>query len=906
MPPEKKNRWDSFESPHSTVILDNCKRLARYHRRSTYIHYAILFILIQILSSPANCLLHNEHFRRQRTTQLEAMDSTPASLPLRKFCLGTENGRNTISVEGNMNHYQRLKKSYIRCKRIIGNLEITHIDQDDIQKDYEQKVREERLRTNGSAIAADIPRDQDFHFLKDLEEVTGYVLIFNVRVQSISFPSLKIIWGEKNHEGNALQVDSNSGLRYLNMPSLRSIEEGNVTIKRTPDLCYMDPSRDFVDYSELLGQNPHRRIKISGQFSAECKLSRSCSSNCDNSCFGPFRDQCQTVYRRICLSCESKACYLDSQNTTRCCDDACAGGCYGDGKEKCVACKKFEQDGKCVNSCTGTHFYNPTSYVKEEYPDQEKRYAYGRHCVNKCPSGTLIEERYCVARCSPGNYRDAQRDDRTCVPCNGPCPKVCQMTDRINSLNIRNFINCSEIEGNIEVLNHVFQEHYPDGPPGIRMDRMKTIPPLMAADLDVLRSVKIVTGHVVIDGGRQNNPNKPTSLAFLENLEMIEGRQLYYEKYSLYVIGNNDLKWLGLKSLRKIKNGLVSVSQNRNLCYSYSIPFNGFLGVKDSVWKANMNTTECENLGRKCHPTCDSTLGCWGPGPKMCVRCRQYTRDGQCSDSCPAEGYFLLDDGRTCERCHEQCLTCYGTEATQCHKCRNFERWTPVADQSIRADDNKVKTCIAKCPNETYAVGSRCEPCHEACYEYGCTGPKAHYGNEGCNRCRYTMFDDEYNKLKCFTAESEQTACTPLNNMPSNYFIGIDTQNISKYICQECKSECLSCKREGISPSADGCVCANYLIHDEQSESNAVCANECGKGSFLVLNKTDESIGECVKCHHLCDSRYSCSGPLPTQCDRCAVAGFLFNDTIFECLSECPDSAPYAYEGVFSILYTAA
>lgn len=118
----------------------------------------------------------------------------------------------------------------------------------------------------------------------------------------------------------------------------------------------------------------------------------------------------------------------------------------------------------------------------------------------------------------------------------------------------------------------------------------------MATDLEVLKSVRIVTGHIVIDGGRQLNTNMPTSLGFLENLEIIEGRNLYFDKYSMYVIGNYDLKWLGLKSLKRIKNGFISFKHNRMLCYSYHIPFEEVLGVKDSTWKANMNERECGKI----------------------------------------------------------------------------------------------------------------------------------------------------------------------------------------------------------------------------------------------------------------------------------------------------------------------
>uniref|UniRef100_A0A915D6W2 receptor protein-tyrosine kinase n=1 Tax=Ditylenchus dipsaci TaxID=166011 RepID=A0A915D6W2_9BILA len=762
-------------------------------------------------------------------------------------CLGTDNSRNTINVENNMNHYQRLKKSFIS-------------------------------------------------FFEDLEEVTGYILIFNVRVEQITLPKLKIIWGEKQHEGNALQIDSSSGLHYLNMPSLRSIEQGNITIKRSPDLCYMDPNHHFVDYSEFLVNRPEQKVLIIDKFSRNCEsLTKPCDRACEkSSCFGPGPDQCQTIYRRICPSCESNACYVDGQNTSRCCDDACAGGCYGDGKEKCVACKHFEQDDKCVIECTGIDIYNPNTKMKESLPDDRKRYYYGRHCVNECPSGTLIEDKYCVTRCSEKFHRDVHKDDRRCVPCSGECPKVCQMTEPINSLNIRNFVNCSEIEGNIEILNHVFEENLPDVYLSSKVDRNKVIPALTATDLEVLKSVRIVTGYIAIDGGRHSNSNKPHSLSFLENLEMIEGRQLYFEKYSLYVIGNADLKWLGLKSLKKIKHGLLSFSHNKNLCYSYTIPFGPFLGVKESVWKNNKNPDECERVSRKCDANCDASLGCW---------------DLKCAATCPTEGYYVDEDKYQCHQCHEQCLECDGPDPTQCSKCKKFEQWThKEADETpdgyiIVRDENK--RCVSKCPNETYADGVRCELCDLACYGLGCTGPKPHLGKGGCNRCRYAIEEeDNDNKLRCLVGETENTVCGPSNNISGNYYVGVGPRNISKYMCHKCRPECASCFRDGISTR--DCACSNYKLSDGVSEVNDICVMDCGKGSYTISNKTDSpteyarntSYGECRKCHELCDDRYSCSGTQAFECEKCAFAGLLYNDTTFECLKECPEESPFTYEGM--------
>lgn len=75
----------------------------------------------------------------------------------------------------------------------------------------------------------------------------------------------------------------------------------------------------------------------------------------------------------------------------------------------------------------------------------------------------LIEEdRYCVARCSPGSYRNNLIDDRHCVPCNGECPKICTMGKKIDAITIKELINCTEIDGNIVLLKHVFEEHAPD------------------------------------------------------------------------------------------------------------------------------------------------------------------------------------------------------------------------------------------------------------------------------------------------------------------------------------------------------------------------------------------------------------------------------------------------------------
>lgn len=83
---------------------------------------------------------------------------------------------------------------------------------------------------------------------------------------------------------------------------------------------------------------------------------------------------------------------------------------------------------------------------------------------------------------------------------------------------------------------------------------------------------------------------------FLENLEVIEGRERYYDKYALSVGGNYHLTSLGLKSLRKISNGAIAFRQNRNLCYGRGIPFKEKYKTKEVTWRGNMPNETCRKI----------------------------------------------------------------------------------------------------------------------------------------------------------------------------------------------------------------------------------------------------------------------------------------------------------------------
>ncbi|KAI6174995.1 Receptor protein-tyrosine kinase [Aphelenchoides bicaudatus] len=848
----------------------------------------------------------------------------------KEVCLGTDNGLNILTVGQNMSHYERLLNSFVHCTRIIGNLEITHIKSEDLENDYDL------VRVPGGGMQR--RKRTPFWFLRDLEEITGYLVIFNVQLERIDFPKLKIIWGSKLYQGNALEINTCS-LHVLNFPSLRSIESGNVKISMSPNLCFMQQN---VDFFELLGINYKSRLRISGQ--TMCRQTTQCHQRCqDKSCFGPLASDCQVVYRRNCAKCSSGMCYADEHGNTHCCDDACTAGCFGDGEDKCMACKHYEEDGRCVTSCRGNSEYNSTAMIRRPIKEQQKRYYYGKLCVPSCPASMLIEEdRFCVARCSPGFYRNHLEDERRCVPCNGECPKVCEMTGRVDAITIKKLTNCTEIDGNIELLNHVFSTHMSDNM-DVTSD-ISWVPALTAKDLEVLRTVKVVTGYVVVDGGNNNQlAGRPRSMDFLENLEIIEARNLYFDKYSLYVVGNYHMSSLGLKSLRKIRDGVVGFRQNRNLCYGFGIPFDGKYGVIGN-WSENMNERECEQMGRVCDNTCHPGMGCWGNGPAQCLLCRHFEKDGICAPNCPVhDGYYIPPNqpvinehnisaakNRRCEACSEECQECWGPAADQCRKCRNFMFWS---------EDKKTMRCVRNCPRGTFPLGNECFRCQPACLQYqsekmGCTGNGTNFGPGGCNSCLYAV-ERRKDQIECLMGSSDETVCAE-NNL-NNYHAGFATigeRSKLKFMCHKCPAECSSCHKSSTDPRF--CTCAAYTLqpnslvkllntssielvrkgsqlnstehesksielaneYDDEFESyGEKCVLECGKGTFEVSSKTLNSSGVCERCHPLCDSEFTCTGPAATQCARCQVGGLERDNGDVECIKKCPDDRPFSFEG---------
>lgn len=76
-------------------------------------------------------------------------------------------------MENNLNHYDRLKRSFIRCRRIVGNLEITHIDESTLQNNFDEILIDNQTIQN--------PK-RPFEFLQDLEEVFFLFILLSLSI----------------------------------------------------------------------------------------------------------------------------------------------------------------------------------------------------------------------------------------------------------------------------------------------------------------------------------------------------------------------------------------------------------------------------------------------------------------------------------------------------------------------------------------------------------------------------------------------------------------------------------------------------------------------------------------------------------------------------------------------------
>ncbi|KAM9333231.1 melanoma receptor tyrosine-protein kinase-like isoform 2-T2 [Pholidichthys leucotaenia] len=616
--------------------------------------------------------------------------------PGRRVCQGTSNQLTLLGTQ--QNHYEKMVKMFFNCSVVMENLEITHTQQ-----------------------------HHDLSFLKSIEEVNGYVLVAINEVSVVPLVNLKLIRGQNLYEARyALMVISNyyknqtshsytSGVRQLLLSNLTEILKGGVKITHNPLLCNADSIRwwDIVDGSS----HPNVTLKME-TFDRTCDK---CDPGCINgSCWAAGPEHCQRYTKLLCAEHCNKRCR--GPKPTDCCNEHCAAGCTGSRPTDCLACREFNDEGTCKGSCPPLTRYDHKSYIMVDNP--EGKYTFGATCVKACPHNYVVTGGMCVRSCGPGMYEVEERGIQRCRMCDGPCPKECDgigvgslsNTLAVNASNIESFRNCTKINGAVVLLESSFKG-----------DRHENIPEMDPEKLEYFRTVKEITGYLLI----QYFPENLTSLSPFANVKIIRGRTMR-GRYSLVVVNIRHLLWLGLSSLKEVSAGNVIVKNNPNLCYTQTNQWSRlFRSTKQTVNVSGVTSPDvCAQRNRTCHQECTDD-GCWGPGPSMCITCRNFSRRGHCVASCnllQGEPREAVVNG-SCVQCHSECRLktgapmCHGPGPDQCSQCTRFKdgpHCVPHCPHGIQGDED---TLIWKYGD---ALG-QCQSCHKNCTQ-GCSGP----GLSGC------------------------------------------------------------------------------------------------------------------------------------------------------------------------------
>uniref|UniRef100_A0A8C5XTB3 Receptor protein-tyrosine kinase n=1 Tax=Microcebus murinus TaxID=30608 RepID=A0A8C5XTB3_MICMU len=524
-----------------------------------------------------------------------------------------------------------------------------------------------------------VQRNYDLSFLKTIREVAGYVLIALNTVERIPLENLQIIRGNMHYENSyALAVLSNYG---ANKSGLREL-----------------PMRN------LQGQT--------------------CDPGCPNgSCWGTGEENCQKLTKIICAQQCSGRCR--GKSPSDCCHNQCAAGCSGPRESDCLVCRKFRDDATCKDTCPPLMLYNPTTYQMDA--NSEGKYSFGATCVKKCPRNYVVTDHgSCVRACGSDSYEVEEDNIRKCKKCEGPCRKVCngigigefKDTLSINATNIKYFRNCTSISGDLHIL-----------PVAFRGDSFTRTPPLDPRELDILKTVKEITGFLLIQAWPENR----TDLHAFENLEIIRADHSQ-SLFSLAVVGLN-ITSLGLRSLKEISDGDVIISGNKNLCYANTINWKKLFGTSSQKTKILNNRVEnnCKATGHVCHSLC-SPEGCWGPEPTDCVSCLHVSRGRECVEKCSlleGEPREFVEDSE-CVQCHAECLpqatnvTCTGRGPDHCIECAHYIDGPHCVRACPAGVMGENSTLVWK-----YADASRvCRLCHPNC-TYGTRIPSIATGIVG-------------------------------------------------------------------------------------------------------------------------------------------------------------------------------
>ncbi|XP_063217716.1 insulin receptor-like [Bacillus rossius redtenbacheri] len=403
----------------------------------------------------------------------------------------------------------------------------------------------------------------------ELVEVTDYLLVYRARgLRSLGalFPNLAVVRGRALFYDFALVVFGNPDLVQVGLNSLTTIVRGAVNIYKNKNLCYVDT----VDWSRL-GRGKHHFGR--NQDAEACAARQRCDHCKDGRCWG---DDGEDGGGGSCQRTPPAGCHAE-----------CLGGCRGAGPRDCVACRRFELDGACVDRCP------------------EHRYAYmGRRCVTaeECrsiPNLEISQLKECelepskdkrwipyAGACSQDCPADHQPLGDSCEPCRGHCQVFCgggEVVDVRSLACAQSLRGCNYLNGSLVVR---LQSDDDDG--------------AVARELEEsLSSVEEIDGYLEV-----SRAAPLVSLRFLRRLRRIHGRRLEGGTSALVVRNNPNLQllfpWDQMTGL-EIRAGRLKFHDNPLLCLAEVDRLQKFAGLTNYTFvevsaESNGNENICKTF----------------------------------------------------------------------------------------------------------------------------------------------------------------------------------------------------------------------------------------------------------------------------------------------------------------------
>uniref|UniRef100_A0A671PW99 receptor protein-tyrosine kinase n=1 Tax=Sinocyclocheilus anshuiensis TaxID=1608454 RepID=A0A671PW99_9TELE len=530
----------------------------------------------------------------------------------------------------------------------------------------------------GNLEITQMEHNRDLSFLQSIREVTGYILIAINQFRRLPLEQLRVIRGTSLYEDRfALailvnyQKDGVYGLKELGLTHLTEILEGGVQIIQNkflsyaPQINWLDIVKDII---QLSVSHTHTADYVSLSFSVTKTV---CAPQCNSRCFG--------------------------RSPSECCHIECAGGCTGPLDTNCFACRNFNNSGSCVPQCPQALIYNKVTFKLE--PNPNAKYQYGTICVSHCPTNFVVDGSSCVSSCPADKMEVDKKGVKRCEPCGGLCPK-----GNMHTL----FTQLSKWGSQVCVCVCVCVCIF-----------------AISSALSVHHSTHSSV-HLTDILSIQSWPEELENLSVFSNLATIQGRTLY-RGYSLLVMKIPTLKSLGLRSLKRIGDGGIYITGNKQLCYHHTVNWTRLFGSgpraqrrqKPLDIKDNHPQEQCIEEGHVCDPLCSSE-GCWGPGPDQCVSCKNFSRGGTCVPQCnflSGEKREFAGTKKECMPCHQECAvqdskhTCKGPGANECATCAHLQDGPYCVSSCPEGVQGENGLIIYKFPNSQH----KCQPCHANC-----------------------------------------------------------------------------------------------------------------------------------------------------------------------------------------------